>query len=118
MLHLFDVFSVYKTIMPMPEIAASVTTMAIGRRPFSAPGTVFMLPAPELDAADDPLEPDPDDAEPAPAPVPVGWLVTVPVPAVPASARREEQVAPAVDGALVAAAPLKAQAEAELDCAT
>ena len=59
--------------MPMPEIAASTTTMAMGRRPLSAPGTVFMLPAPELDAADDPLAPDPDpDPDPDPAPVPVG----------------------------------------------
>ena len=65
---------VYKTIIPIPEMAARVAMNATGRRPDSTPGTTFMLPAPfELDADEAalPLLP-PLDPELEPEPVPVG----------------------------------------------
>lgn len=93
--------------MPRPETVASVRMKAIGRRPDSALGTVF-IPAELFD----------EDAAlpPAPVPVPEGWLVTVPVPAVPAWAMSVEQVPSTEDGDTVVAAPLKLHALAVLCC--
>lgn len=91
----------------MPETVASASMKAMGRRPASALGTV-LIPAELLDE---------DAALPLPpAPVPDGWLVTVPVPAVPASAKSVEQVPPTEEGDTVVAAPLKLHALAVLCC--
>ena len=103
----------------MPEIAATVIMSIMGRMPNSTLGTGLALPAEEPELEEPSLlpepEPEPEPPSAAPAPVPLGWLVTVPVPAVPAWAIREEQVEPGDWEDLVVAAPSKSQADAWLE---
>ncbi len=110
----------YKRIIPIPETAATHTMSATGNNPVSTAACRLNPAAPLLAEPEAPLPlPLLPLLPPLPEPpLPLGTLVTVPVPAVPACDTSEAHAPLALDGDFVCAAPLKAQAEAPLDCAT